>query len=58
MERKKVFIQILDQKAKRWHNCHGYNTYEEAVEAMREKQEMWPRAIYRIRDNNLVSYTK
>lgn len=56
--RKKVFVQVYDQVYRRWHNYMGFDTYERAVEVMKNYQKEYPNAKVRVLDNNLITHTK
>ena len=56
--RKRVYIQVYDQTFHRWSNYVSKPTYEEAKEVLRELQKEYPEAKLRIKDNNLITYTK
>ena len=52
-----VYIQILHQGKGRWKNEFKCNTVEEATKRMRELQQEFPKAVWRIKDDNLVTHT-
>ena len=58
--RKKVFVQLrsFSGKRPRWVNDEAFTTYEEAVAHMREQQAKYPKAQFRVLDNNGATHTK
>ena len=58
--RKKVFVQLMNYAGKRprWTNDAAFPTFEEAVAHMREQQAKYPKAQFRVLDNNGATHTK
>ena len=57
MTRNFVFVQIQDQVTGRWTNWRKAETMEQAEQTRATLKEKYPKAIWRIRDNNLVTHT-
>lgn len=55
--RKKVYVQVRNKTNGHWSNYKGFDTFDEALEGLRELQEKYLTATLRVLDNNLTTHT-
>ena len=58
MSRNRVYVQVKNQSSGRWGNYTSKPTYDEAVCLMKELNQKYPDAIFRVLDNNLVTHSR
>lgn len=57
MKRQRVYVQVLNNLRGRWTNYYSKPTVDEAYALLKELQEKYPNATFRVLDKNLISHT-